>query len=516
MSSYLCLSVHFLDGAFLGRRDGGALEWPPSPLRLFQALVAAAAARWGQRHQLDYARPALRWLEEQPPPEIVAPAVRAGSAYRLSVPNNAMDLVARAWSRGNTAGTGDANPATHRAMKTVRSTRLLNGDAVHYLWDLPATLPDTLRGYIGTLAAAARSVVAFGWGIDLVAGHGRVLSRGEVDRLPGDRWRPSADAASDGLRVPTPGTLDGLTNRHEAFLHRLEGNGFTPVPALATFAVVGYRPATDPPGRPFAAFELWQPVEKLAALPAGKSKFRPFDPLRGAVTVAPLVRHAAAEAARAAKWDEGRINTFILGHTPDGTDRLRGGPDVARFAFLPLPSLERRRGPRGRRTEYCGSVRRVLVVGPPDATAELDWARRVLSGRELTDERTGEPLALLAPISVNDPNLQGYVTTAAVWSTITPVVMPGHDDGAPAEAERLLRRAFVQSGIALELVDSAGLEWRRVGFRPGVEPATHYQRPQPTRLPRYHVRVRWPVPIRGPLVVGAARYRGLGIFAAER
>jgi CRISPR-associated protein Csb2 len=40
MPSYLCLSAIFLDAEFHGRRDGGEPEWPPSPLRLFQALVA--------------------------------------------------------------------------------------------------------------------------------------------------------------------------------------------------------------------------------------------------------------------------------------------------------------------------------------------------------------------------------------------------------------------------------------------------------------------------------------------
>jgi CRISPR-associated protein Csb2 len=59
------------------------------------------------------------------------------------------------------------------------------------------------------------------------------------------------------------------------------------------------------------------------------------------------------------------------------------------------------------------------------------------------------------------------------------------------------------------------VEWKPVRFRPGVNLATCYERPQPIRLPRYHVRVRWPVRLRGPLFVGAARYRGLGIFAAE-
>jgi CRISPR-associated protein Csb2 len=426
-----------------------------------------------------------------------------------------MDLVGRAWSRGNTFGTGDANPATHRAMKTVRPSWLVGGDAVHYLWELPDDLTDEIRGHVETLGAAARSVVVLGWGIDLVAGNGRVLPGEDAERVPGERWRPTSDPSAEGLRVPTPGTLNALANRHEAFLHRLDGDGFTPVPALSAFAVVGYRRESDPPIRPFVAFELWQPIETLANLRPGNSKFRPFDPVRHAVTVAAMVRHAAADAAKAARWSEERINTLIHGHTPDGNDRLRGGPDVDRFAYLPLPSLERR-GLKGTRpVEHCGSIRRVLVVGAPGAKEEVDWAGRALSGRELMDEAKKEPVALLGLMSKNDFNLRPYIEHAAVWSTVTPVVLPGHDEGDSVEAERLLRRAFIHAGLAPELVAGAELEWRFVGFRPGVELATRYRRPKQIPFPRFHVRVRWPEPIRGPLAVGAGRYRGLGIFAAE-
>jgi hypothetical protein len=88
-------------------------------------------------------------------------------------------------------------------------------------------------------------------------------------------------------------------------------------------------------------------------------------------------------------------------------------------------------------------------------------------------------------------------------------------DEADARTEQLLRRAFEQAGMPPELVRTASLEWRHVGFRPGVDLATRNQHPQPIQMPRYHVRVRWPAPVRGLLFVGAARYRGLGIFAIE-
>lgn len=298
----------------------------------------------------------------------------------------------------------------------------------------------------------------------------------------------------------------------------LDSVSFEAVPYDRPFRVVVSRDCCRSPmtvARQFVAFELWQPAEVLASLAAGKSKFRPFDPVQSAVSVAAMVRHAADEAARAGGRDKKWINTFIHGHTPDGKDRLRGGPDTARFAYLPLPSLERR-GPKGeRRTEYCGSIRRVLIVGPPGMTAELDWVGRALSGRELVDPGTKKPVALLSLISKKNPHLQSYINPASVWSTVTPVVLPGHDEGNRAKARQLLCRAFAHAGVSPELIERVRLEWRLVGFRPGVELATRYQRPEQLRFPRLHVWVRWPKPIRGPLAAGAGRYRGLGIFASE-
>jgi len=61
MASYFCLSITFLDPAFHGRRDGGAPEWPPSPLRVFQALVAAAS-RWQISQFPSHVRDAFKWL----------------------------------------------------------------------------------------------------------------------------------------------------------------------------------------------------------------------------------------------------------------------------------------------------------------------------------------------------------------------------------------------------------------------------------------------------------------------
>lgn len=514
MPMYISVSVTFLDPVptFHGRGDGTDPEWPPSPVRLFQALLAASASRWRGEQFSDYVVPAFQWLQEQLPPLIIAPNCHTGTPVRVAVPNNDLDTVASAWAKGQQP---KKQPNELKTMKTVRPTHLLGGDTVHYLWELPEPLTEEVRGFIETLSAAARSVVSLGWGVDLVAGRGRIMTAVEVDQLTGERWRPTADSGTTGLRVPAVGTLEALQQRHLSFLGRLAGDGFTPVPPLAAFAVVSYRRATDVAHRPFAAFDVWKNLADLADLPPGKSRFRPFDPVRWSASVAGMVRHAIDLAARDAEWNAERINTFIHGHTSDGTNRLTGETADSRFAYLPLPSLESRGGP----ADHVGMIRRVLVVGPPGAEQDVGWVRRSLAGRELFEVGKAGPIALLSPLSDRDPQIRKYTGPAKVWSTVTPVIRPGHDDGNVRKAERLLRTAFVQAGYPQELIDKippSDLEWRAVGFRPGADLASRYRVPEGLgRFPRYHVRVRFPVAVRGPVVVGAGRYRGLGLFAAE-
>ena len=261
--------------------------------------------------------------------------------------------------------------------------------------------------------------------------------------------------------------------------------------------------------RPFAAFSLLKP---------DASGFRPFDPVLRTPTVAGMVRHAVARAASRAGWEPARIATYVHGHTPDGSAPARGAPDLPRFSYLPLPSIEYRDG--GNRVT---AIRRVLVSAPPGEEAAVAWLRRALSGQELVALGSADPVAVLSLLPQTERALKSYVEPSPVWSTVTPMVMTGHDDNNQAKAERLVRRALTQAGVPDELARCAGLEWRRVGFRAGVELSTRYVVPECfDRRARYHVQIRWlgvrggPVAVQGPLAIGAGRYGGLGLLAAHR
>jgi len=546
MPFYLCLSVTLHDASFHGRRDDDVPEWPPSPLRIFQALVAAAASRLEPQFDGPTVA-ALGWLESLDPPEILAPVGRTASlAYRLYVPNNAGDLVTKDWAAGNT----DSSVASLRTGKDVRPTRLVGGDAftggntVRFLWKLPTFPPESVGECIASLSAVARKITHVGWGIDMAAGHAGLVDEREITEFRGDprsvRWTP--DAFGTPLRVPQPesvrrpSTFRSLVGRHNAFTRRMTGGKPHDVPPLTAFRVVGYRCATDPPVPSFAAFSLLKP---------DASGFRSFNPPRETMVVAAMMRHAASVGARALGWPAEKVASFILGHgeEPGQPHRPVHGP---RFGYIPLPTIEPRRTEHAR---VVGSIRRgLVVVHGGSGEDELQQLARLLSGTDLIPEGTDRPVALLSRIPKSDKVVACYIGPASTWATVTPVILPGHDDprklrrrlkrsegGPPIDADQqrevldkldqridgLLRKAIRQAGYSDELARFAEIDWRGVSFWPGVGLATCYDPPNKLRrFRRLHVRITWhnaggqSISVPGPICLGGGRFIGLGVLAA--
>ncbi len=487
MPDYLCITIRFMQPYAHGRADQGRPEWPPSPLRLFQALVNAAAAYWKERLRLDHVIPAIQWLECQPAPVLIAPdSTTSNHGCFFYVPDNTADLCVPAWKRG------ELTKQVKRTDKFVRPV-YLDGNGVYFLFPL-AEGDSRFLQHKETLRIAARSITHLGWGVDMVVGNAEVLSEEELQKLSGQRWRPTSDGSGVRLRVPVPGTLDALIAKHEAFLKRLRPDGFHPVPPLTVFDTVGYRRETEVGARPSVAFSLL----KLDA-----SGYRAVDTARRCRDVAAWVRHAVASVCEG--WPYGDSAGFVHGHAPDGSP-LQDGP---RFSYLPLPSIEH----RGERGDDVGAIRRVLIAAPPGYQERIDWLRRRLPNTELCQD-DGTPTALLSLLPKSEWVPRRYTEPATTWTTVTPVVLPGHDDRDAKKAEALIWKAFRHAGLPDQLLQQTHLEFRKVGFLPGVDLADRYALPQRPKVkgPRYHVRVVFPHEIPGPLAVGALRYRGLGLF----
>lgn len=499
----LCFSIRFLQPLCHGRGDFEKPEWPPSPLRFLQALVAASAAHWNERISLSHSVDALTWLEEQSTPIIVTTTGRSSiNPYALYIPNNSTDLVASQWLNGNLTN------SVKREKKVVCPTHLI-GESLHYIY----TLPEGICPHFKTLQKAARSITHLGWGIDMVVGNAELLNEKQVSQFEGEFWHSMPDQNGTALRVPKAGTLKALMANHKASQIKFSSGDFNPKPSLTTFKTAYYRRNIDPVPRPFLAFSI---------LKTDDSGFKAFDTVRHTRDVAAMVRSAVANSARQFGWPEDRINSFIHGH---GSAKSGQATTDDRLMFLPLPSIT---------PIKVDSIRRVLVVAPQGCpTKEL---RNILNGVELTREGKPEPVALLTLLPKSDRTVENYTKASQTWSTVTPVLLPGYDDPGHIRKKlksvtdsatqkklleklnnrvlQLLQKAFIQAGFSKDLVDEIQFDWRHVGFRSGVDLASKFARPENLKkFPAFHVFVKFPVNTAGPIAVGAGRYRGFGTFA---
>ncbi len=535
MRKYLCVKVGYLLSECHARGEMGQPEWPPSPLRVFQALVAAAAARNNERTILERYVPALSWLENLPPPIVVAPeGISAKFACRFYVPDNIGDKVAASWSRGS-----EASLADYKSEKGVRPTRVPLQSFVHYLWEIDQNEQECEK-HIDAIKRSAQSITHLGWGVDMVHAEASLIDSDEADQWIGDRWTITDDRPTIELRVPVSGTLNNLIDKHKAFLNRFGSDGFRPVAPLGAFRMVGYGRAIDRPGPAFAAFSILHFPDC--------SGYRAFDTTRKGMVVAAMTRHAASHDAivSALGWSDEKKSNYILGHSED-----RGSEHVpvsgSRLAYLPIPSIEFR---GKKKSTELGYVRRVMIAATGVDDGSLRSIARLLSGAELTMEGVDEPVAILSRITDHESMIRRYTKPASTWATVTPVVLPGYDDPRkirnrifPMEStnenridndekrkllekldsriEHLLRKAILQAGYGEMLARHAEIDWRSSGFWPGADLASKYAIPDKLRrFRRLHVRITWrnasgsPIKLAGPIFLGGGRFVGLGLFAA--
>lgn len=486
MARHLCISVSFLDPLFHGKGDKEP-EWPPSPMRLFQALLAGARTGYHDGEWTEAKADAFRWLEQSGPPVIVAPQCRKGNEYRISVPNNDMDFLARYWARG---AEPDKQPSELRTMKNVRPY-LLGDMTVHYLWPIAESSNGAVeRQHAEILCREARHLLALGWGIDQAVGNGRILTDSEATALPGQRWRAWSGHFPGSLtwRVPMAGSLEDLEKVHQSFLQRVDGNQFRPPLKPSRFCAASYLRSNTLPPRPRAVFELSEGVA-----------FRQENITK----VAAMLRSLTIRCARADSHSfPGGTETYVAGHA--GQEEQT----PPRFSYLPLPTIGHENAD--------GMIRRLLVAEPFGGDGlHARWAQNRLRNQALRDEDGNERGDLRAPYrSASAAMIRRYVGEARSWSTVTPVVLPGFDDGKHTKAEKLFFSAVRQAGLPIEAIKD--MTMRKAPLSPGSQHPRQYFLPNYLKgKPGWHVRVVFRELIPGPLSIGAGRHAGLGLFARD-
>lgn len=518
MTNTLCLSFRFIQPypLYHGRTDGDAPEWPPSPLRAFQALLNAACLRVRGTPLPPEVRSALHVLEVLRP-HVVAPAATLSvTGHRAYVPHNHFDLVTAKWHDGKP----EASIAEHRTEKDHRPHRLHTvGDdlpTVHYLYDLASTTADP-QSVLESIRPSVRSITHLGWGIDQVIGDARLLSSEQAAQLIGERFLPTPTGGQP-LRSPIKGTLEALSNRYGRFLGRLVNGSWTPVPPLTTFDSINYRRSTDPLPRPHATFRMVDENDDSVAYPNAKL-----------IHIAGMVRHLAIEFMKSRPPSDLRgipqdlwIERYIAGHR-DQADT--SGVPHTQLSYIPLQSIGMH--------HTDPAIRRVMIVAPIGDEGWLEHLARLLDHQFLKPDPKS-PNTDLPPGSrlerVSDPRKDGvrdcYRGPSTVWATTTPVILPGHDDKNPAKTRKLIEKAIAQSGID----QTCEFEWSAFSHFPKMLSAHKYtkdpsaangKRPinylRPDHLQNQtavHLKLTFPQAVLGPLVIGAGRHCGFGLMAA--
>ncbi len=509
MNRILCVTIRFVQPfpLFHGRRSSEEPEWPPSPMRTFQALVNAASLRTRGRSLSPEIQQALKMLEVLRP-EVIAPkATVSNVGYRSYVPHNQADLVTAAWHRGNL----DASIASHRIEKDLRPLRIeSDGDelpAVHYLYSLNDERLDPGEMLLA-IRPCVRAITHLGWGIDQVAGDATLIDHSS--QPSGERWLPS-NHFGRRLRVPRKGSLDALTQRYGQFLNRLR-EGWTPVSPLTTLEHVPYHRDTAPIPRPCAVFKLVDENDDTVAYPHAKM-----------IHVAGMVRHAAIELMKRTPPREMRgrtakqwIEQYVAGHLP--ADYQSAGVSHAQFSYVPLPSTGAQHTDPG--------VRRVMIVAPLGNEDWLEHLAQHLDGQELTPlPRTmlppGTRLQLISERQ-RDGVRDAYTRESKTWASFTPVILPGHSDHKPEKTRKLILAALAQSGIE----QPCEFEWS--SFSQFGKSYSAHKYDNQKRLAGYvrpdhlmtqtavHLTLRFKddVMMPGPLVIGAGRHCGFGLLVA--
>ncbi|MDA1051738.1 MAG: type I-U CRISPR-associated protein Csb2 [Planctomycetota bacterium] len=485
----LLLSVRLLDDRYHGlTANGEKPEWPPSPFRLFQAIVAGNACGTDLPPEVVEA---LSWLESLDPPDVIAPSARFGQVVLSYVLNN--------------------SDGRSRTPKTIRPT-LLNGDRViQYAWKFDPTIQSAFQ-YAGTVAKAVRHIRAIGWGIDMAIGHGEVLEANLALGKSRIRYFPTdhADTGSD-WRLPGPGSLASLQDCYSQYLRRFESHEATylesggPIYRLQSYATGE--------ARPHAVFKLLDANEDTYRYPHAKL-----------IHIAGMVRHVAIERMNddPPSWkrdDPNWLDTFVCGH--------RGNAEQhEQISYVPLPSIGHQHAD--------AIIRNVMLIAPLGCERELEYVAQRLNGEELTPENQVRSVELEnsshnpKPVFLerfNPPRgkfiAECYLGTSNVWHTVTPVILDGHDDKKPGKTKKLIQTALQRAGIETP----CQFTWQAFPFLKNCLSAhkydrdgrhTGYHRPAHLKnLTAVHVRLKFTHSVPGPITLGAGRHCGFGLMAKE-
>ena len=463
----LTISVELLTGGYdaADADDRESAEWPPHPARLFCALVASARS--------DGDRAALRWLESQPAPLVVAATDREVARRSSYVVVNSVSA----------KGGNQTYPGRTNGLRT-RTRALPTSPTVSMVWS-----GDPRPEVVEALDAMARRVPYLGrsTGVALVGASAGADGSKDLEGADGRTVFEPCDLLDRevSMRVPYAGYLDQLDVQFAAGM-----------PAWEVSRYQGYRARSS--ARPGRVDAMEQPIVPSVYTDLLAFRFAGLKPqAQLSVRLTEALRSAVLRVA-------GRDAPPVLhGHGADGRPHV---------AFLALPDVGH---------EHADGHLLGLAVAIPDLpVGEREAVLRAVLG--LRREDRGGAIEVTLPgfggVEVlYQPGLvrpwggteQRWRQGSDRWISVTPVVLdryPKRPNQIEAEILACLDRVGLPEPIDVEI---------------SVEPLiTGAARLRPNDLPAQsrgrlfrHIAVTFDRCVSGPVLVGAGRYLGVGLLA---
>lgn len=482
----IVINVNYLTGCVVAtdRTNRRGVEWPPHPQRLFSALVAA----WKECDLGEGVERALEWLESLPAPQLRVSTAVVRTPISAYVPVNdssAPDVVPRrGFSRNQLESGQEVLPQFRSRQERFFPIAVPDDPQVSFIWSAD---DDTASVHLQFLQRAAAQVTYLGHSSSLV----RVTAT--TADITGD-IRPARDdePATWMLRVPSPGRLQTLCQRF-TLSHEI-GKRMEPPDGRFVGYVAGNDRLRTTPQTVFGGERDWFVFQKTSGSEL---------PITASLKLSSTVRKAMMDLAKTPF-------PILCGHERNGSPL-----SCPHVAIVPLAFVDH---------QYAdGSLKGFAVVLPRQHTPQ---ERRQILGAlgqlcEVSDGRTfrwfvkhwtpGEP-----PWSL-DPH--PYLGASPLWATVTPMVFGHFPRGTTSQKTfRIVADACKQIGLPSPKAIFVSKVSKIRGTRPSDDfpSLTTSGKPAwrredvPVRY-RAHIALEFAERVRGPVIVGAGRYFGMGL-----
>jgi CRISPR-associated protein Csb2 len=473
-------------------------EWPPHPDRVFMALVAA----WAETEANEAERQSLLFLQQLPEPCLsVSPDFELHAA--ISVFRRNSDVEERVPVPVYVPVNGDRRdmkslinlmPSERKRDKRHFPAVIPESDTVYLIWP-DAELPAEHRAALERLCAK----------VGYLGDTSSLVQMWVEDNPPPPTLIPTDEHHySLRLRVFYPDRLKAL---QDAYQRDMEAGRY--MPRESTFKWGYYRePEAEQQPTPTSHFTELLVFRRTAG---------PTLDITDTLWLAKTLRDAAISL-----WEQ-RIGPpvpeWLSGHTPTGERSRR---ENGHLAFVALPNVGHEHAD--------GELKGMALALPQDVTK--DEQNLLLDALFPWDAQTGEiqPLELtLGRLGVwrleqetrSFPRMVTlrksiWLGPARRWATVTPLVLDRYPKNGESEAEEMAAAACVRIGLPRP---------REVVLMPGslfigVPPARRF----PTLPKKFgktldqhtHALLMFDEPVRGPMLLGAGRYRGYGLCRPYR